>query len=497
MAEFFGRIDNLEDFLAMRRRVLPHATVPDNPQPIDQANNRYYTAPRGTNYAPRHIVHPLNEQTISHNASNYRDVFPFTNTYNPRHTFHPLNEHILPHNTANMSQLRRVDNIEGYAAMMRPMFGPPAPLVYPQYNDNANNTAEMGGLFGRVDNFEDFAAMRRRVFSNAAAPEHPQPPNNTTNVTNANNHNNANNANNHNNRRRLTPSESPKPEEPLKVDINPFLQTVKPTHGKKHVARWTREQFLEDAIRAREEDEENERNITPDSTTWRTAKETHMASSSSMSSGNVPLDSKRRLEVFMFRWGKLKDNMLDVVMEDFPGKNESNEALIRRRLNGHQSGAQCQTVTFLKQSMQHLVEICPEFHDASYPAQRELLLKLFDQAKCTISRNLFGVESQAVDFANMFRGDGGERPKWQKLMKTRFLHLAMATYRHRILKDSKDDNDKVFEIYKNHMSGRAIANMGLGDTGDVPTHSRSSTAAANRANHSKRARIQEMDVVEL
>lgn len=493
MSELFRDCETLEDFMAMRRRVLPHSVVNDNPKHIDHANNYRDMSPRAATYTPRHIVHPLNGQTISHNASNYRNVIPVTNTYNPRRTFHPMNEHILPHNATNMSQLRRVDNIEDYAAMRRPIFGPPAPLVYPQYNDSAYDRANMGEFFGRVDNFEDFAAMRRRVHSNAAAPEHPQPPNNATNVTNANN---ANNANNHNNRRRLTPSESPKPEVQLAIDINPFLQTVKPTTGKKQIARWTREEFLEDAIRAREEDEENERNLNPDSTTWRTAKDTHMVNNNK-SSGNIALDSKRRLEVFMFRWGKLKDNMLSAVMEDIPGKNEYNEGQIRKRLDGHQSRAQCQTLTFLKQSMQHLVEICPEFHDASYLAQHELLLSLFNQAKCTISRNLFGVESQAVDFANMFRGDGGERPKWQKLMKSRFLHLAMATYRHRILQESKDDDDKVFEIYKNHMSGRAISNMGLGDTGDIPTHSRSSTAAANRANHSKRARIQEMDVVEL
>ncbi|KAM0707552.1 hypothetical protein Q7P35_004197 [Cladosporium inversicolor] len=496
MAELFGRVETFENFLAMRCRVLPHAMVPDNPQPIDYANKHCYVTPRTTAYNPEHVVHPLNGQILFNNPNIQRNIVPRAATYTSRHIVHPLNGNTFSHNTTDMSQLRRVDNIEDYATMRHRIFGRPAPPAYPQHNDNANKTANIGEFLGRVDDFEDFAAMRRRVPSNAAAPEHPQPPNNATNVTNANNANNANNQNNHNNRRRLTPSESPEPEVRLEVDINPFLQTVKPTTGKKHIARWTREEFLEDAIRAREEDGENERNLTPDSTTWRTEKDTHMINNNK-SSGNVPLDSKRRLEVFMFRWGELKDTMLSAVMEDIPGKNESNEEMIRRRLDGHQSRAQCQTLTYLKQSMQHLVEICPEFHDASYPAQRELLLSLFNQAKCTISRNLFGVESQAVDFANMFRGDGGERPKWQKLMKSRFLHLAMATYMHRIIKESKDDDEKVFEIYKNHMSGRAISNMGLDDTGDVPTHSRSSAAAANRANHSKRARIQEVDVVEL
>jgi len=51
----------------------------------------------------------------------------------------------------------------------------------------------------------------------------------------------------------------------------------------------------------------------------------------------------------------------------------------------------------LKINMQQLVEICPESRDALYSAQREFLLRLFDQAKCTISRNLFGVEGQAVE----------------------------------------------------------------------------------------------------
>lgn len=68
-------------------------------------------------------------------------------------------------------------------------------------------------------------------------------------------------------------------------------------------------------------------------------------------------------------------------------------------------------MTFPKQSMQYLSEIWPEFHAASYSQQRELLLGPFDSATCTISRLLFGMESQAVDSANILRGTAGERPR--------------------------------------------------------------------------------------
>jgi len=84
--------------------------------------------------------------------------------------------------------------------------------------------------------------------------------------------------------------------------------------------------------------------------------------------------------------------------------------------------------------MQHLVEICPEFRDGSYSAQRKLVLDLFDQAKYTIGQDRPGLESQAVEFASMFRGGESERSNRQRLMRSKFLYLVMARYRHRIIK---------------------------------------------------------------
>jgi hypothetical protein len=79
------------------------------------------------------------------------------------------------------------------------------------------------------------------------------------------------------------------------------------------------------------------------------------------------------------------------------------------------------------------------------------------------------VESQSVDLSNVYSRNEGERPKWQQLpMKLRFLHLAMATYKYRFLKDSEEDDDEVFEMYRSHMSSRAFSNIGPGNTGDVP-----------------------------
>lgn len=99
--------------------------------------------------------------------------------------------------------------------------------------------------------------------------------------------------------------------------------------------------------------------------------------------------------------------------------------------------------------MQRLMDICSESHDASYPQRCSLLCYLSESAKYTISRIFFRVESQAVDFANIFRGTAGERSKWQKLVGAKFLHLAVITYKHRILSKSEADDEEVVETYKN------------------------------------------------
>ena len=347
-------------------------------------------------------------------------------------------------------------------------------------SQDSNNTANMSELFRDNETLEDLTAMRRRVLPHSVVNDNPH------HIDHANNHNDI-----------IAPNESLEPEEqPSEVEINPFLQKAKATDAKKQSPRWTHAEFLADAIRARQEDEENERVLTPDKTVLRTAKETHPPSNG-VSSGHDSSDSKRRLEVAVFRWGKLKDTRLGDLMDGIPGKNDSNTKEIRNQLVAHEGRAQLQTLTYLKQSMQHLVEICPKFHDVSYPTQRKLLIDLFDRAKCAISRNLFAVESQAVDFANMFRGNEGERPMWQRLMRMRFLHLAMATYRHRILEDSKEENEKAIHIYQSHMLSRNLSNMVLDDTGDVPTLPRRSTAAPKKAKPRKKHRFEDMDSVDM
>lgn len=53
-------------------------------------------------------------------------------------------------------------------------------------------------------------------------------------------------------------------------------------------------------------------------------------------------------------------------------------------------------------------------------------LRHCNMQSCTISLILSGIESQAVDFANIFYGPAGERPKWQKLAGVKTLHLVMS-----------------------------------------------------------------------
>lgn len=247
--------------------------------------------------------------------------------------------------------------------------------------------------------------------------------------------------------------------------INVFLQPVVPSRGAAQRIRWSDDKFFADLVRATEEDQENESDLSPEKLTWTTAGTTHTAGSGVLPD-IVGKELKRRAEPQFFRYGLLKEYHITSLLTDVPGINDSNYKQVRERIISHQKTAQNLTLTYLLDSMKHLHAICPEFETASEAQQSNLLLRLFEQAKITICRNTFGKEYASVDFENIFRGVSGLRPRWRSITKTKFVYLALSTYKTRVI---SNNSRAMYPLYYSHMCGERIHDLELGDCNDIPT----------------------------
>lgn len=171
-------------------------------------------------------------------------------------------------------------------------------------------------------------------------------------------------------------------------------------------------------------------------------------------------------EIRFFRWGSPSDRTMNTILKPIPGVNGSNYKGYHEKLMDHFRDVQSQTVSYLLVSMQQLVELVGRgtWNVATTRERKALLLRLFNKAKCTIARNTFKSESSAVDFENIFCRVDDERKLWQNVVRTEFANLALKTYDFRI--DSDNDN-ALFELYKDLMSSEAFTRLNLGPVGNV------------------------------
>jgi hypothetical protein len=100
--------------------------------------------------------------------------------------------------------------------------------------------------------------------------------------------------------------------------------------------------------------------------------------------------------------GTLNKDKLEALSKRLPGSyvNGSNQDSIMSKLTSHASLAMCEIKAFLLHSMIHLLRHKPEHDHATDKQRRALLLRLFNQAQCTISFLMF--ENQSVRLNNMF-----------------------------------------------------------------------------------------------
>lgn len=211
--------------------------------------------------------------------------------------------------------------------------------------------------------------------------------------------------------------------------INPFLQPVVPTKGKQRRSeRWTDEQFIQEAARAREEDRENTAKAAIEEWKFDRASETHFKDMHLLS-WHEDADWKRMAEIHYFRSGSPTDRTINTFLKPIPGVNGSNYKGYREKLLDHFKDVQSQTVSYLLVSMKQLIDLVgkDEWDAATNPERKALLLRLFSKAKCTISRNCFKIESSAVDVENIFGRADEERKLWQNMVRTKFTREQVGT----------------------------------------------------------------------
>ena len=121
------------------------------------------------------------------------------------------------------------------------------------------------------------------------------------------------------------------------------------------------------------------------------------------------------MEILIFRYGSVPEDLYMMLINMLPKGcvNGSNYKGIRAKLTAHQTQAKANTQSFLYLSMEQLLVKVPEFRNATDQARRSLLARMFNQARIVISENLFYVEPQSINIANILRSDDDVRRKWQ------------------------------------------------------------------------------------
>lgn len=254
---------------------------------------------------------------------------------------------------------------------------------------------------------------------------------------------------------------------------NVFLKHRKPT-VKGFASQWTSSQYQQAATLATHLDAQNEKTSNPHGLKWTTAASTHFADRNY--SPLLNSDLKRMTELLIFRHGSLLEHHYSFLIGMLPKNyaNGSNIREIRKNLGLWQTQAKANTQSFLYLSMKQLLVEVPDFRHATEEARTALLVQMFDQGKIVISENLFYIEAQSVNIANIFRSNGEAddiRIRWQRLLRSRFVHLALQAYHTRILDEHnpKSAKEKLGHCIDTHMVGASVDGLDLGTYLDVPT----------------------------
>jgi hypothetical protein len=133
------------------------------------------------------------------------------------------------------------------------------------------------------------------------------------------------------------------------------------------------------------------------------------------------------VEVKIFRQGYLNFEEIQKLIDQLPNDcvNGSNAKPIMNMPSRRATSGKTKTKMFLLLSLQHLVDLVPEFATTTDKQRKLLLLRLFKKAKCIVSRNLFYTENFSVDLANTSRLNDTRRRLQQIQVKPKSINLAI------------------------------------------------------------------------
>lgn len=117
-------------------------------------------------------------------------------------------------------------------------------------------------------------------------------------------------------------------------DINVFLQPAKTTSSEDQGC-WSNEKSHQEAITARQRDIDNKRRVGEGTRKWQTAAQTHFADEHYAC--HLDADWKRMVEVLLFRFGRVDNDMPEALIARFPASyvNGSNHNPIMAKLTSN------------------------------------------------------------------------------------------------------------------------------------------------------------------
>nr|OQO20707.1 hypothetical protein B0A51_11993 [Rachicladosporium sp. CCFEE 5018] len=172
---------------------------------------------------------------------------------------------------------------------------------------------------------------------------------------------------------------------------------------------------------------------------------------------------------YSFMVGYLDDKEIAGFIHAHPTVNQPNYNQCREHFGRYSGVIKHQTLQYLKLAVKLLIKHSggkEAWSNASDDDIRVLLLALFDEFPLTISKKTFCHANKSVDFEGIWAGPTGLRTKYQRLRRTKFVHLAKSTYLYCF---RTHDRKKLDKVYNRHMKSNGIRSLQIGPIEEMPS----------------------------
>ncbi|KAK6428485.1 hypothetical protein LTR95_015371 [Oleoguttula sp. CCFEE 5521] len=242
---------------------------------------------------------------------------------------------------------------------------------------------------------------------------------------------------------------------------NPFLKPYK----KSSKERWSNEEWANATTTAQRIEEDNR--AQGELPLSRFA-DTHLVYRTQC--GIDPTKELNRIEDgYSFVVGYLDDKEIYGFVHAHPTVNLFNYNQFRQHFGRYSGVIKHQTLQYLKLAVKHLIKHSggrEAWEAASEENIRNLLIALFDDFPLTISKQTFYHANKSVDFEGIWTGPTDPRTKYQRLCRTKFVHLAKCTYLYCF---RTHDRKKLDRAYDRHMKSDGVRSLQIGPIEEMPS----------------------------